>query len=107
VTGSTASGSCAVEEIVVGSSDLRSGGKIKLIVDWMTKTCEDTGGTNQPAEDMDVAVTPTASPKSRHLGMIRNATGPRLPAAGTSPLPASILAGDAVLTVTSFAGEGL
>ena len=63
----------------------------------MTARCKDAGGTNQPAEDMDVTATPTLSPKSRHLGTIKNATGARLTAAGKFPLPADILAGDAVL----------
>ncbi|QNE44436.1 hypothetical protein F1C15_11980 [Frigoribacterium sp. NBH87] len=106
VTGGTASGSCAVKEIVLGSSDLRPGGKIKLSVDWMTARCEDTGGTNQPAESIEVTITPTASSDSRPLGTIESATGPSFTAAGTFPLPADIPAGDAVLAVTSSTGEG-
>ncbi|MBD8585952.1 hypothetical protein IFT90_15460 [Frigoribacterium sp. CFBP 8766] len=106
VPGGTASGSCAVKEIVLSSSDLRPGGDITLSVDWMTARCEDTGGTNQPAEDIEITLTPTARSESRRLGTIESATGPRFTAAGTFPLPADIPAGDAVLAVTSFAGEG-
>jgi len=106
LTGGNASGSCAVKEIVLGSSDLRPGGEIKLSVDWMTSRCEDAGGTNEPAEDIEVMITPTARSGSRQVGTIESATGPRFTAAGTFPLPADIPAGDAVLTVTSSTGEG-
>lgn len=106
VPGGTASNSCAVKRIVLGSSDLRPGGVIKLSVDWMTARCEDTGGTNYPAEDIDITLTATASSESRQLGTIKSATGPRFTAAGTFPLPADIPAGDEVLAVTSYTGEG-
>ncbi|MBF4599339.1 hypothetical protein ITJ55_00785 [Frigoribacterium sp. VKM Ac-1396] len=106
VSGGTAAGSCAVKEIVLGSSDLRPGGEIQLSVDWMTARCEDTGGTNRPAEDIDVTITPIESSESRHLGTIKSAAGPRFTAAGTFPLPDDIPAGDGVLAVTSTTAEG-
>lgn len=106
VPGGTAAGSCAVKKIVLGSSDLRPGGEIQLSVDWMTARCEDTGGTNRPAEDIDVMITPMESSESRHLGTIQSAVGPRFTAAGTFPLPDDIPAGDGVLAVTSTTGEG-
>lgn len=105
VPGGTTAGSCAVKTIVLGSSDLRPGGEIQLSVDWMTARCEDTGGTNRPAEDIDVTITPTGSTESRHLGTIKSAAGPRFTAAGTFPLPDDIPAGDGVLAVTSTIGE--
>jgi hypothetical protein len=106
VTGGLASDSCAVKEIVLGSSDLRPGGEINLSVDWMTSRCEDAGGTNEPAEDIEITITPTGSSGSRQLGTLESALGPRFTAAGTFPLPTDIPAGDAVLTVTSPTGEG-
>ena len=106
VPGGTAVGSCAVKEIVLGNSDLRPGGEIQLSVDWMTARCEDTGGTNRPAEDIDVTITPMESSESRHLGTIQSAAGSHFTAAGTFPLPDDIPAGDGILTVTSTTEEG-
>jgi len=105
VGGGGAAASCAVKEIVLGDSDLRPGGHVQLSVDWMTARCEDTGGTNQAAEDVDVTLTSTAGAQQYLLGTVEAASGSRFTVEGTFDLPDDLAPGGAVLVVRSGTGE--
>lgn len=102
---SSSSGSCALNEVVLGSSDLRPGGSVQLSVDWLYRTCEDTGGTFRPSEDVTVTITPASTGRSVLLGR-PSPEGPTLRVAGRFALPADLPRGDAVLGVHSHDGDG-
>ncbi|MCY1696125.1 hypothetical protein [Curtobacterium sp. SL109] len=106
VVSSGASGSCAVKEIELGESALHPGGAVELSVDWMTATCEDTGGVNRTAEDVAVSVTPASTGHEYVLATVDRAVGERYTVRGRFTLPADLPLGDATLAVTSQMGDG-
>lgn len=106
MTQSGAAGSCAVKELELGDSALHPGGSVQLSVDWMTATCEDTGGVNRTAEDIAVSVTPTATGHTSLLATVDRATGDRFTVSGRFDLPDDLPLGAATLAVTSSMGDG-
>lgn len=103
-TSSTASASCAGTEVQLGDSDLRPGGAVDLSVDWMWRTCEDTGGTPRASDDVVVTITPSSTGTAVVLGR-PVPEGPRFRVAGRFDLPADLPPGDAVLGVHSNDGD--
>ncbi|WIB75931.1 hypothetical protein DEJ28_09505 [Curtobacterium sp. MCPF17_002] len=103
VSGS-ASGSCAGPELELGDSSLQPGGVVRLSVDWMWQTCEDTGGTPRAADDVDVTITPSVTGEAVVLGH-PEPTGERFTVSGSFALPDDLPSGDAVLAVTSHGGD--
>ncbi|MFJ4296363.1 hypothetical protein [Curtobacterium sp. NPDC089689] len=101
---SSAAGSCAAKEVRLGDSDLRPGGEVALSVDWMWRTCEDTGGVPQASDDVVVTITPSSTGTAVVLGRPRP-EGPRFRVAGQFDLPDDLPAGDAVLGVHSNDGD--
>lgn len=106
-------GSCAAKELELGDSALHPGGSVQLSVDWMTATCEDTGGVNRTAEDIAVSVTPTATGHTSLLATVDRATGDRYTVSGDRytvsgrfDLPQDLPLGPATLAVTSSMGDG-
>lgn len=99
-------GSCAAKELELGDSALHPGGSVQLSVDWMTATCEDTGGVNRTAEDIAVSVTPTATGHTSLLATVDRATGDRFTVSGRFDLPQDLPLGPATLAVTSSIGDG-
>ncbi|OII39572.1 hypothetical protein BIU98_10915 [Curtobacterium sp. MMLR14_010] len=105
VVGSSAAGSCAPKEIELGDSSLHPGGAVELSVDWMTATCEDTGGVNRAAEDVAVSVTPASTGHEYVLATVDRAVGERHTVRGRFTLPADLPLGDATLAVTLHMGD--
>lgn len=107
VGGGGGSGSCAAQEIVLADPHLTPGGQVSLSVEWMTERCEDTGGSNRAAEDVEVTITPESTGQERVLGVLDPASGPRFTVSGSVTLPDDIPPGDATLVVASRTGERL
>ena len=101
---SSASGSCAGSSIVLGDSDLRPGGTVRLSVDHMWRTCEDTGGTAVPSQDVTVSITPAATSRAVLLGR-PVPQGEQMTVSGAFDLPTDLPPGDAVITVASHEGD--
>lgn len=101
----TSSASCAEKSIELGPSDLTPGGQVDLRVDWMWRTCEDTGGTPRASQDVRVTITPVSTGVPVLLGR-PTPTGDRFTVAGRFALPADLPVGDAVLEVSSRDGDG-
>jgi hypothetical protein len=97
--------SCATKRITLGDSDLRPGGEVVFSVDWMTATCEDTGGWNRAAEDVAVTITPSSTGDTLLLGTVAVASGPRFIVKGRFDLPEDLPAGRATLSVRSETGD--
>lgn len=102
---SSSAGSCAANEVELGDSDLRPGGSVQLTVDWLYRTCEDTGGTARASDDVTVTITPAATGRSVLLGRPRP-EGPAFTVSGRFALPADLARGEAVLGVHSHDGDG-
>ena len=102
-SGSSA-GSCAVKTIDLGDSALHPGGSVRLHVDRMWQTCEDTGGTPRAAEDVTVSVTPAAGGREVVIGHPVPA-GESFVVSGSFDLPADLPVGDAVLAVRAHGGD--
>lgn len=100
-----ASASCAGTTIELGDSDLRPGGQVDLQVDWLYRTCEDTGGTFRASEDVTVTITPASTGRAVLLGR-PSPEGPDLTVAGRFDLPEDLPVGAAVLGVHSHDGDG-
>jgi hypothetical protein len=100
----SSSGSCAVKTIDLGDSALHPGGSVRLHVDRMWQTCEDTGGTPRAAEDVTVSVTPAAGGREVVIGHPVPA-GESFVVSGSFDLPADLPVGDAVLAVRSHSGD--
>lgn len=81
---SSAAGSCAQNEVELGDSDLRPGGSVQLSVDWMYRSCEDTG-TTRASDDVTVTITPAATGRSVLLGRRPSARRARSPVASPCP----------------------
>jgi len=99
-----ASASCAAPTIELGDSTLEPGGEVQLSVEWMTQSCEDTGGTNRAAEDVTVSLVGIAGGESVVLGR-PEPTGPRYTVSGTFDLPDDLAVGPATLRVASTGGD--
>jgi hypothetical protein len=100
------SASCAETSIELGdSSDLRPSGTVNLRVDWLYRTCEDTGGTFRPSDDVTVTITPDATGRTALLGR-PTPSGPHFTVDGRFDLPRDLPPGDAVLGVHSHDGDG-
>lgn len=105
VGSTSSSGSCAVKTIELDDAHLVPGGQVALSVDWMTATCEDTGGANSPASNIAVTITPATTEHEYRLGTIATVSAPDYTASGTFDLPADLPSGDATLTVSSPVGD--
>jgi len=105
VGGTSGSGSCAMQVIQLDDPHLTPGGQIRLSVDWMTERCEDTGGTNRPASEAQVTLTPVSTGQPLVLGVLDPASGPLFTASGSVTLPDDVPLGDATLVVTSPTGD--
>lgn len=105
-SGAASAGSCVAKTIDLGDPALHPGAAVSLSVDWMTETCEDTGGVNRPARHIAVTITSTGSGEKWALGTIDEAVGQRFTALGRFTIPEDVPAGKAVLEVTSPVGDG-
>ncbi len=99
-------GSCAAKTIDLGDPALHPGAAVSLSVDWMTETCQDTGGVNRPARHIAVTITSMGSGEKWTLGTIDEAVGQRFTALGRFTIPEDMPAGKAVLAVASPVGDG-
>ena len=99
-----ASASCAGQVVELEDPALEPGGVVQLTVDWMWTTCEDTGGTSRPAEDVTVTITSSASGERFLLGR-PTPTGPRSTVSGAFDLPEELPVGAAVVSVRSHDGD--
>lgn len=104
VVTSSGAGSCAAKKIVLGDTSPHPGARLSVRVDWMTETCEDTGGVNRSARDMRVTITPSSG-SDYALGTIASTSGPRFTAEGDYVLPDDFPLGTATLTVASPVGD--
>lgn len=102
--GGGSSGSCAVKTIDLGDSALHPGGSVRLHVDGMWQTCEDTGGTPRAAEDVTVSVTPAAGGREVVIGHPAPA-GESFVVSSSFDLPADLPVGDTVLAVRAHGGD--
>lgn len=105
-SGAAGAGSCAEKTITLGAAALHPGTAVSLRVDWVTETCDDTGGVNRPARDIAVTITSTGSGEKWTLGTIHEAVGSRFTAVGRFWIPDGVPTGKAVLEVASSVGDG-
>lgn len=104
--GVSSAGSCVGPTIRLGSATaLHPGGQVDVSSDWMTLTCEDTGGTNRAAHDIAVTITPRSTGEEVALGTIPSSSGARYTARGIFALPADLPTGTATLTLESPSGD--
>lgn len=92
---SGAAASCAGTSTDLGDSDLHPG-TVDLHVDWLSRDCEDGGGT--------VTITPESTGDPVLLGR-PTPPGEQFTVAGRFDLPDDLPVGDAVLDVSSHDGE--
>lgn len=92
-----AAASCAGTSIDLGDSDLRPDGTVDLHVDWLSRDCEDGGGT--------VTITPASTGDPVLLGR-PTPQGEQFTVAGRFDLLDDLPVGDAVLDVSSHDGDG-
>ena len=71
----------------------------------MTDRCEDTGGRDRAAEDVQVSITLQPSGEERVLGVLDPASGARFTVSGSVTLPDDIPPGPATLVVSSRTGD--
>ncbi|WP_336697576.1 hypothetical protein [Curtobacterium sp. USHLN213] len=102
---SGAAASCAGTSIDLGDSDLRPGGTVDLHADWLSRDCEDGGGTFRASDDVTVTITPASTGDPVLLGR-PTPQGEQFTVAGRFDLPDALPVGDAVLDVSSHDGDG-
>lgn len=100
----SAAGSCAGTTIDLGESTLEPGGVVRLSVDHMWQTCEDTGGTSRPADDVTVTITPESTGKDVLIGR-PEPSGDLDTVRGAFDLPEDLPTGAATLSVQSHGGD--
>lgn len=104
-SGGGASASCAGSTLELTDPEVRAGGTVQLTVDGMFQTCEDTGGTFRPADDVTVTITPVSTGEPVLLGRPTPSRSAPYVVQGSFDLPEDLPTGDAVLAVQSHGGE--
>lgn len=101
---SGAAAACATPILELKESSLTPGGVVRLSADHIRETCEDTGGASNPAADVTVTITPSAS--GREILLARPVpTGERATVSGSFDLPADLPLGTSVLAVRTHSGD--
>jgi hypothetical protein len=103
-SGTESAASCAIPTMELHDSSLHPGGVVRLQVDAVWETCEDTGGTSRAASDVTVVVTPSASGEEVLLGR-PTPEGSLSTVDESFDLPTDLPVGPAVLALHTHSGD--